>query len=345
MPCAGAQDYLSSPSSTRRCCDRSVTLRDRAQALRGPARPPGAPRPAHRAAQPGAVPRPPRGRARPLAPHERVGRSAVPRRRQLQASQRLARARGRRPGAGGARRAAAGDAAPDGHGRAVRRRRVHVPVRGAGVRARGRADRRADQPRLESADPARRRRALGHGQHRDRDGRRPDDPAGDGDPRGRRGDVPGQGARALALRAVRRGLARSARSARLELEAALRLAVERSTAARPLPAEGLAQRHSPTGCGSRRSSAGSTRSAACSVPREFLPLAEETGLVLPIGEFVLEQALRQLARWRASNPALTTVDQPLVAPARGPGLADAAERAIGASDATPARSASRSKRP
>jgi diguanylate cyclase (GGDEF)-like protein len=40
-------------------------------------------------------------------------------------------------------------------------------------------------------------------------------------------------------------------------------------------------------------------------PEEFLPLAEETGLVLPIGEFVLGQALAQLGRWRAVSPELT----------------------------------------
>jgi diguanylate cyclase (GGDEF)-like protein len=40
-------------------------------------------------------------------------------------------------------------------------------------------------------------------------------------------------------------------------------------------------------------------------PGEFLPLAEETGLVLPIGAYVLEHALAQLKLWRAANPAMT----------------------------------------
>ena len=39
------------------------------------------------------------------------------------------------------------------------------------------------------------------------------------------------------------------------------------------------------------------------LPSEFIPLAEETGLILPLGQWILETALRQQARWRG-NPAL-----------------------------------------
>ncbi len=40
-------------------------------------------------------------------------------------------------------------------------------------------------------------------------------------------------------------------------------------------------------------------------PGEFMPLAETTGLVLPIGEYVLEQSLSELARWRKTKPDVT----------------------------------------
>ncbi len=40
-------------------------------------------------------------------------------------------------------------------------------------------------------------------------------------------------------------------------------------------------------------------------PAEFLPLAEELGIVAPIGAFVLEQALHQLERWQHTSPELT----------------------------------------
>ncbi|HEX6367625.1 MAG TPA: EAL domain-containing protein [Longimicrobium sp.] len=38
-------------------------------------------------------------------------------------------------------------------------------------------------------------------------------------------------------------------------------------------------------------------------PADFVPVAEETGLIVPIGEWVLEQAAHQLTRWHARFPA------------------------------------------
>lgn len=39
-------------------------------------------------------------------------------------------------------------------------------------------------------------------------------------------------------------------------------------------------------------------------PNEFIPLAEDTGLIIPLGRYVLREAARQLAEWRAREPGL-----------------------------------------
>jgi diguanylate cyclase (GGDEF)-like protein len=83
---------------------------------------------------------------------------------------------------------------------------------------------------------------------------------------------------------------------RLELESALALAIERNEltlhyqpivclrTGRPRGLEALVRWNHPR--------------HGCLLPQHFVPLAEETGLILRLGEWVLSEACRQLADWR-----------------------------------------------
>jgi diguanylate cyclase (GGDEF)-like protein len=75
------------------------------------------------------------------------------------------------------------------------------------------------------------------------------------------------------------------------------------------------------------------------VPGAFLPLAEETGLILPLGEWVLTEACRQARAWQLSHPGVP----PIVVSVnlsgrqfRQPDLADVVARAIAVTGLAPA---------
>ena len=63
-------------------------------------------------------------------------------------------------------------------------------------------------------------------------------------------------------------------------------------------------------------------------PGEFIPLAEATGLIRPLGEWVLGEACRQAATWRAAGLALDVAVNLSPAQLRDPGLASVVEQAL-----------------
>ena len=195
--------------------------------------------------------------------------------------------------------------APDGHGGALRRGRVHLPVRGPHLRARGRADRRPHLPGRAPTDRDRRRAStsvtvsVGIAMVAD--------PTVSSETVLREAD-------AAMYRAKAQGRSRyelfdedSRRRAveRIELEAAVRQAIERrELRVHYQPTLDLDDSREPTG----RRGAGAlaaSRAAGLIAAREFMPVAEDVGLVIPIGRFVLEHALERLAHWRARRPDMT----------------------------------------
>jgi diguanylate cyclase (GGDEF)-like protein/PAS domain S-box-containing protein len=113
---------------------------------------------------------------------------------------------------------------------------------------------------------------------------------------------------------------------RLELEAALRRALaagELAVAYQPVVrvadetvvgAEALLRWHHPT--------------RGLVSPADFIPLAEETGLIVPIGAWVLHEALRQAHAWRVAGRDLTISVNLSARQLMDPGLGDTVRAAL-----------------
>ncbi len=72
-------------------------------------------------------------------------------------------------------------------------------------------------------------------------------------------------------------------------------------------------------------------------PADFIPAAEESGLIVPIGRFVLEEACRQAAHWRRSEPsgALTVSVNVSVRQFQHPGFLGDVQKALTAAELEP----------
>ena len=74
------------------------------------------------------------------------------------------------------------------------------------------------------------------------------------------------------------------------------------------------------------------------MPDRFIPVAEETGLIVPIGNWVLEQACGQLARWDAEGAAPIRMAVNVAVPQlRQPGFVDGVRRALQRAGLAPER--------
>ena len=88
----------------------------------------------------------------------------------------------------------------------------------------------------------------------------------------------------------------------------------------------------------RRCCAGTAATLGPQLPASFISLAEDTGLIVEIGAWVLEEACRQLHRWREELPDLGgfTMAVNLSPMQLGPALVDRVGDVLDLTDTDPA---------
>ena len=244
--------------------------------------------------------RAPRPRDRARAPAGNAGRGAVPRPRPLQARQRFDGPRRRRPHAEGGGRAPAARRARERHGRAPGRRRIHRRGRGRQP-ARSTAERMAQKIIAAFAEPLEIDGAhevvispsIGISLYPDH-GQVPTDLLKFADTAMYQAKERGRNTYQIYTEAMD-----AEARLRATMVAALRKALERNEFRLVYQPQIVAARRPHH---RRRGAAAlAQRELGRVPPTVFIPLAEETGLILAIGEWVLREACAQLQRWRAAG--------------------------------------------